>query len=120
MRDRVSLGLAKGVGLRFAACFRHRFREIRKQDREPKPQRNLDAPADAVTGSASGLDPHISPADADLQAARVAKARGASRDQVRSLIAEATNRPALGFIGEWRVHVLLLNVSLVQKFPPHK
>lgn len=77
-------------------------------------------PADAVTGSASGLDPHISPANADLQATRVAKARGASPDQVRSLIAEATNKPALGFIGEPGVNVLLLNVSLDQRFPPRK
>lgn len=77
-------------------------------------------PADAVTGSASGLDPHISPANADLQTTRVAKARGASADQVRSLIAEATNKPALGFIGEPGVNVLLLNVALDQKFPPRK
>jgi K+-transporting ATPase ATPase C chain len=77
-------------------------------------------PADAVTGSASGLDPHISPGNADLQVARVAKARGASADQVRSLIAQATDKPALGFIGEPGVNVLLLNVSLDQQFPPRK
>ncbi len=77
-------------------------------------------PADAVTGSASGLDPHISPANAELQVARVAKARGASPDQIRPLIAEATSKPALGFIGEPGVNVLLLNVSLDQKFPLRK
>jgi potassium-transporting ATPase KdpC subunit len=77
-------------------------------------------PADAVTGSASGLDPHISPANADLQATRVAEARGASPDQVRALIAQATDKPALGFIGEPRVNVLLLNVALDQKLPPRK
>ena len=77
-------------------------------------------PADAVTGSASGLDPHISPANADLQAARVAKARGASPDQVRTLIAEGTDKPTLGFIGEPRVNVLLLNMSLDQKVSPRK
>lgn len=77
-------------------------------------------PADAVTGSGSGLDPHISPANADLQAERVAKARGVAPDQVRSLIAQATDRPALGFIGELRVNVLLLNISLDQKFPTRK
>ena len=77
-------------------------------------------PADAVTGSASGLDPHISPANAALQIARVAMARGASPDQVRSLIAKATNKPALGFIGEPGVNVVLLNVSLDQQFPPRK
>ena len=81
---------------------------------------NTAVPADAVTASGSGLDPHISPANADLQIGRVAKARNASPDQVRSLIAQATERPALGFIGESRVNVLLLNVSLDQKFPPKK
>jgi potassium-transporting ATPase KdpC subunit len=77
-------------------------------------------PADAVTGSASGLDPHISPANADLQAGRIAKTRGVSPDEVRSLIAQATDKPALGFIGEPGVNVLLLNVSLDQKFPTRK
>jgi potassium-transporting ATPase KdpC subunit len=77
-------------------------------------------PADAVTGSASGLDPHISPANADLQVARVAKARGASPEQIRSLIAKVTDKPALGFIGEPRVNVFLLNVSLDQNFPARK
>jgi len=77
-------------------------------------------PADAVTGSASGLDPHISPANADLQASRIAKARGVTPDQVRTLIAQATDKPTLGFIGEPRVNVLMLNVSLDQQFPPRK
>jgi potassium-transporting ATPase KdpC subunit len=77
-------------------------------------------PADAVTGSASGLDPQISPANADLQADRIAKTRNIPADQVRSLIAQATDRPDLGFIGEPRVNVLLLNISLDQKFPPRK
>lgn len=74
-------------------------------------------PSDAVTGSASGLDPDISPANADLQAERVAKARNISADQVRPLIAQTTKGPALGFIGEPRVDVLLLNLALDQKFP---
>jgi potassium-transporting ATPase KdpC subunit len=77
----------------------------------------LKIPADAVTGSASGLDPDISPANADLQAQRVAKARDISVNQVRGLIARATEGPALGFIGEARVNVLLLNRALDQKFP---
>jgi K+-transporting ATPase ATPase C chain len=77
-------------------------------------------PSDAVTGSASGLDPQISPANANLQAARVAKARGIAAGQVQSLIAQATEQPALGFIGEPRVNVLLLNISLDQKFSPRK
>jgi K+-transporting ATPase ATPase C chain len=74
-------------------------------------------PADAVTGSASGLDPHISPTNADLQAARVAKARGVPMDKVKPLIAEYTNRADLAFLGEPRVNVLLLNVALDQQFP---
>jgi potassium-transporting ATPase KdpC subunit len=77
-------------------------------------------PSDAVTGSASGLDPHISPANAELQVGRVAAARGASPDQVRLLIAQATDKPALGFIGEPGVNVLLLNLSLDQKLPARK
>jgi K+-transporting ATPase ATPase C chain len=77
-------------------------------------------PSDAVTGSASGLDPQISPANADLQAGRVAKARGIPPAQLQSLIAQATKRPALGFIGEPRVNVLLLNISLDQRFPLRK
>ncbi len=77
-------------------------------------------PSDAVTGSASGLDPHISPANAELQVGRVAAARGVSPDQVRPLIAQATDKPALGFIGEPRVNVLMLNLSLDQKLPGRK
>jgi len=80
----------------------------------------LPIPQDAVTGSASGLDPHISPANADLQVGRVAKSRGVAPDQVRTLIAQATERPDLGFVGEPRVNVLLLNLSLDKQFPVRK
>jgi K+-transporting ATPase ATPase C chain len=77
-------------------------------------------PSDAVTASASGLDPHISPANALAQSARVAKARGVSADQVRQLIAQSTDRADFGFLGEPRVNVLLLNVALDQRFAPAK
>jgi K+-transporting ATPase ATPase C chain len=77
-------------------------------------------PQDAVTASASGLDPHISPANAETQAARVAKARGVSADQVKQLVAQFTDRADLGFLGEPRVNVLMLNVALDQKFPVSK
>lgn len=77
-------------------------------------------PADAVTASSSGLDPHISPANAEAQAARVAKARGASADQLKPLIAESTERANLGFLGEPGVNVLLLNIALDQRFPASK
>jgi len=77
-------------------------------------------PADAVTASSSGLDPHISPGNAEAQAARVVKARGASADQVKQLIAESTEGPDLGFLGEPGVNVLRLNIVLDQRFPVSK
>jgi potassium-transporting ATPase KdpC subunit len=69
-------------------------------------------PADAVTQSCSGLDPHISVANALIQAPRVAKARGMQVDAVRILIAENTDGRDLGLLGEPGVNVLLLNVAL--------
>jgi K+-transporting ATPase ATPase C chain len=77
-------------------------------------------PPDAVTASASGLDPHISPGNAEIQTARVAKARGVSADQLKQLIAQNTERPDLDFLGETRVNVLMLNVALDQRFPAAK
>ncbi len=73
-------------------------------------------PADAVTGSGSGLDPDISPDNATLQAARVAKARGISVGQVKQLITQLTQAPSLGLLGEPRVNVLKLNVALDRYF----
>jgi K+-transporting ATPase ATPase C chain len=75
-------------------------------------------PADAVTTSASGLDPHISPAYAELQVARVAKARGVDVDRVRTIVGANTDAPALGFIGQQRVNVVLLNLDLDAAFAP--
>lgn len=71
-------------------------------------------PVDLVTSSASGLDPHISPAAAELQVERVANARQISVDDIRKLVAEHTEGRTFGVLGEPRVNVLLLNVSLDQ------
>jgi K+-transporting ATPase ATPase C chain len=69
-------------------------------------------PIDAVTRSGSGLDPHISPANAELQIARVARIRGLGEDTVRRLVAKHTDGPQFGFLGEARVSVLALNCAL--------
>ena len=69
-------------------------------------------PADMVTASASGLDPDISPANAELQVARVARSRGVSEEQVRAVLREHTEGRQFGVLGEARVNVLLLNLAL--------
>jgi potassium-transporting ATPase KdpC subunit len=69
-------------------------------------------PADAVTASASGLDPHISPAYADLQTPRVARENGLSEDQVRDLVAANTDGRGIGIVGEPGVNVLRLNLAV--------
>ncbi len=74
-------------------------------------------PADAVTTSASGLDPDISPANARFQAPRIARARGVPEGQVTTLIEGQVQQPLLGFIGQPRVNVLALNRALDARFP---
>jgi K+-transporting ATPase ATPase C chain len=69
-------------------------------------------PVDLVASSASGLDPHISPAAAEYQVARVAVARGMTEDDVRAAVSRHTEQPLLAFLGQPRVNVLLLNLDL--------
>jgi K+-transporting ATPase ATPase C chain len=77
-------------------------------------------PIDLVTGSASGLDPHITPAAAEFELPRVARERGTTVDQLRALVAKHTSDRQFGFLGEPRVNVLELNLELDERFPKTK
>ena len=88
--------------------------------RRDNPDAPADIPADLVTTSASGLDPHISPAAAAWQIARVARARNVAADRVRALVGETIDGHTLALLGEQTVNVLFLNQALDARFgAPH-
>ena len=96
-----------------------RVKAAAAQFRKENPDYSGPIPADALTASGSGLDPDISVANAEVQAGRVAKARGIGKSTVDHLIASATQGRDLGFLGEPRVNVLRLNLALDKQFPNH-
>ena len=87
------------------------------QFRKDNPDFTGPIPADLLTASGSGLDPHLSPASISAQAPRVAVARGISIDQIQQLASEFTEGRELGFLGELRVNVMRLNIALDERFP---
>ena len=94
-----------------------RMKASAEQFRKENPAYSGAIPADAITASGSGLDPHISLANAQAQAARIARARSAKPGDVQSLIAGLAENRDLGFLGEPRVNVLALNLALDERFP---
>ncbi|MBV8569616.1 MAG: potassium-transporting ATPase subunit KdpC [Acidobacteriaceae bacterium] len=93
-----------------------RIQAAAAQFRKENPEYSGAIPADALTESASGLDPDISVANAAAQAARVAKARGVRTDAVEQLISSSVQSRDLGFLGEPRVNVLQINLALDRTF----
>ncbi len=96
-----------------------RMKASAAQFRTENPEFSGPIPADALAASGSGLDPHISIANAMAQAARVAKARGVAASQIETFIASATEQRDLGFLGDPRVNVLKLNLALDRELPQH-
>jgi K+-transporting ATPase ATPase C chain len=93
------------------AAVKDRIAALRSAD----PENEKPVPVDLVTASGSGLDPHISPAAAEFQVERVARARAMEASRVRALVAQATEGRTFGLLGEPRVNVLQLNLALDEK-----
>lgn len=94
-----------------------RVKASEAQFRMENPDFSGTIPADALTASGSGLDPHISPATAQAQITRVANSRSVTPSQIQRLIDQYTEPRSLGILGEPRVNVLMLNIALDQQFP---
>ncbi|MEO8128518.1 MAG: potassium-transporting ATPase subunit KdpC [Bryobacteraceae bacterium] len=94
-----------------------RLQESAAAFRKENPSFTGPIPADAITTSASGLDPHISPANAQAQAARIAAARKMTSEQVSALVSRFTEERQLGILGEPRVNVLTINMALDNEAP---
>jgi K+-transporting ATPase ATPase C chain len=108
----VSSGSNQGpINPALEAAVKERIAALRSAD----PGNQKPVPIDLVTASGSGLDPHISPAAAEFQVERVARARGMEASQVRALVAAATEGRTFGMLGEPRVNVLQLNLALDEK-----
>jgi potassium-transporting ATPase KdpC subunit len=99
-----------------SAKLRDRVKADVERLRKENPESTGLIPAELVTASGSGLDPHLSPASATWQVARIARARGVSADRVQQLVADLTEGRQLGFFGEPRVNVLGLNLALDRRF----
>jgi potassium-transporting ATPase KdpC subunit len=99
-----------------SAKLRDRVKADVERLREDNPDAPLPIPAELVTASASGLDPHLSPAAARWQIQRVARARGVAADRVHRLVEDEVEGRPLGFLGEPRVNVLALNLALDRHF----
>lgn len=97
------------AGEDFAAAVQERIDQIHAAHPE---KGNEPIPSDLVTNSGSGFDPHISPAAAEYQVERLAKNTGKSEDEIRDIIAQCTEQPQLGVLGDARVHVLKVNLML--------
>jgi len=101
------------------ASLAKQIREAVAAARADRPGDARPVPADLVTSSSSGLDPHLSPDAALWQTARIAKARGVSEDRIAEVLRRHVEPRTLGFLGEPRVNVLLTNLDLDRSFPAH-
>ncbi len=94
-----------------------RIKNAAEHFRAENPDFSGPIPADALTTSGSGLDPHVSPASAEAQVSRVSRARRTDPEKIKQLVAQSTAGRALGFLGEPGVNVLELNLALDERFP---